>query len=335
MSSETQSNLGDSINPVQSDVWYDDGNVVLQAQNTHFKVYRGVLAQISSVFKDMFSFPQPPSAEMELIDGCPVVHLSDRAEDVRYLLQAIFQREYVADGEKIPFAVLSAFLSLGGKYEISKLRVEAMKKLYREFPITLAGTDSVCRKWVAISPGGNRSMFMELAILARKEGVFSVLPYLLYQCCRSYSVTSILEGAVGKDGRKLLLSHQDQLACLVGHRRLCEVQAKTTFMWAYDKDFISATCASSDCHHARQQFLLSSNLSPVPAIAGLSRWQDNPSFSEGLCESCAMKAVVQHNVGRAIFWQKLPVLLGLPSWTELKKEREAVRVYVFDPRFIR
>ena len=80
---------------VRSDVWYEDGNVVLQAENTQFKVFRGVLAEASTVFKDMFSFPQPSSSGQELVEGCPVVFLTDSAEEVRYMLRALCQRECV------------------------------------------------------------------------------------------------------------------------------------------------------------------------------------------------------------------------------------------------
>lgn len=80
---------------VRSEIWYDDGSVILQAEGVQFKVYRGVLAESSSVFSDMFSIPQPTSAETELIEGCHVVHLSDSAEDVRYILEALCQRKCV------------------------------------------------------------------------------------------------------------------------------------------------------------------------------------------------------------------------------------------------
>lgn len=79
---------------VRSDIWYRDGSIILQAENTQFKVYQGVLEESSSVFEDMFSFPQPP-LETELVDGCPIVHLSDPAEEVRYILQALCQRKCV------------------------------------------------------------------------------------------------------------------------------------------------------------------------------------------------------------------------------------------------
>ena len=82
-----------SADAVRSPIWYDDGNVILQAEGTLFKVHRGVLARSSSVFKDMFSFPQPPSTDMEMMDGCPIVQLSDSAKEVGYVLEGIFERK--------------------------------------------------------------------------------------------------------------------------------------------------------------------------------------------------------------------------------------------------
>lgn len=81
--------------PARSSLWYFDGNIVLQAEGTQWKVYKGVLARSSPIFQDMFSLPQPPSMDTEMVDGCPVVQLSDSAEEVEYVLQAICQREFV------------------------------------------------------------------------------------------------------------------------------------------------------------------------------------------------------------------------------------------------
>lgn len=78
---------------VRSELWLKDGNVILQAENMQFKVYRGILSLNSTVFSDMFSTPQPPSGQ-ELIEGCPIVHLSDTSADVTIMLEAICQRRY-------------------------------------------------------------------------------------------------------------------------------------------------------------------------------------------------------------------------------------------------
>lgn len=86
---------GDPELTVRSKIWFEDGNVILEAEGIQFKVHRGILSESSSVFKDMFTLPQPPSMDEELIDGCPIVHLSDTAEEVTYMLEALCQRKCV------------------------------------------------------------------------------------------------------------------------------------------------------------------------------------------------------------------------------------------------
>ena len=71
-----------------TDFWYPDGSIVLIAERTAFKVYQGILAQNSAVLREMFKLTQPDA--MEIMDGCPVVRLSDDAMDLTYLLRSIF-----------------------------------------------------------------------------------------------------------------------------------------------------------------------------------------------------------------------------------------------------
>ena len=70
-----------------SDLWYLDGSVVLRADHTLFRVYSGILSQASSVFKDMFTMPQPEDCES--YEGCPLVHLPDAASDLYPFLKAM------------------------------------------------------------------------------------------------------------------------------------------------------------------------------------------------------------------------------------------------------
>lgn len=72
------------------DVWYDDGNVVIQTENIVFKVFRGILASNSTVFSDMFSVPQPThDAGPDVYDSCPLIQIYDTPEDARHFLKAI------------------------------------------------------------------------------------------------------------------------------------------------------------------------------------------------------------------------------------------------------
>jgi hypothetical protein len=69
------------------DVWFEDGTVVLQAEDTVFRVYRGILSANSPVFNDMFTIPQP--LEVPEIEGCAVIQLYDSPTDLRHFLKAI------------------------------------------------------------------------------------------------------------------------------------------------------------------------------------------------------------------------------------------------------
>jgi hypothetical protein len=79
------------------DLWFTDGSVVLRAENTLFKVHISQLSRHSVLFHDLFSLPQandapltPNSGSLARMDGCPVVHLHDSAEDVGNLLAALY-----------------------------------------------------------------------------------------------------------------------------------------------------------------------------------------------------------------------------------------------------
>ena len=87
-SGSTQSS---SPNPLglqrHKELWFEDGNVVLVAQDTAFRVFRGLLAEHSTVFADMFATSSPASEET--LDGCPVVRLSDSSHDLAHLLRVV------------------------------------------------------------------------------------------------------------------------------------------------------------------------------------------------------------------------------------------------------
>lgn len=76
-----------------SDLWFIDGTLVLLAGTSRFRVYGGLLAKSSPVFQDMLAFPHP--SDVECIDGCPVVRLEDKEQDLRYFLKALFDHELV------------------------------------------------------------------------------------------------------------------------------------------------------------------------------------------------------------------------------------------------
>lgn len=70
------------------DVWFEDGTIILEAERTQFKVFKGMLAANSTVFSDMFVVGSYPDGS-DMAEGCPVVHLYDSPLDLMHFLKAI------------------------------------------------------------------------------------------------------------------------------------------------------------------------------------------------------------------------------------------------------
>ncbi len=73
-----------------AEFWFIDGNIVLAARRTGFRIYQGLLSSQSTVFSDMFA--SSTSNVDETFDGCPVVHLSDSPHDLAHLLHVLIPK---------------------------------------------------------------------------------------------------------------------------------------------------------------------------------------------------------------------------------------------------
>ncbi|KAJ7612166.1 hypothetical protein FB45DRAFT_1065528 [Roridomyces roridus] len=102
-----------------SKLWLEDGNIVIQAGNSQFRVHRSTLAACSPVFQDMFPLPQPPDSDSELVDGCPLVQLHDSAKEVKAFLKAIFTPGYFMPfPAETKYATIQGCLRLSHKYGV-------------------------------------------------------------------------------------------------------------------------------------------------------------------------------------------------------------------------
>ncbi len=78
------------------ELWFEDGNIELIAENVSFRVHKTVLAGSSDFFKDMFSLPQPPPEEpaegeaQPMQTEIPRLETSETAEDLAYFLDAMY-----------------------------------------------------------------------------------------------------------------------------------------------------------------------------------------------------------------------------------------------------
>ena len=72
-----------------SKFWFEDGNVVLQAEHTQFRLHRSILSMHSPIFRDMFACSLPENGPM--VDGCPLICLSETLEDVKNFVKILYK----------------------------------------------------------------------------------------------------------------------------------------------------------------------------------------------------------------------------------------------------
>ena len=228
----------------------------------------------------------------------------------------------------MPLPVLAAFLCLDQKYDICGLYNDARKRLFQRFPCDFH-LDEGCWEGGGLKVSPNIHPNVDLLNIARRAGVISILPHLLYQCCSQYTPSEIKNGTDPHNGPVRRLSHGDQTACLAGLYAIYDAQADTTYRWLHKASSSSDCVAPSICEAARHRYL-SYAFTRNPPIAGLHQWNTHDDYYEmhHLCKHCSGIAKSEHEAGRQAFWDRLPSLFDLPSWDELLKEREDM--YVFD-----
>lgn len=68
--------------------------MVLIAGGVAFKIHKGILSLKSAIFNDLFSMAHLTPDDQ--FDGCPIVHLTDSAEDIEEVLKVLyFSTRYV------------------------------------------------------------------------------------------------------------------------------------------------------------------------------------------------------------------------------------------------
>jgi hypothetical protein len=77
-----------------SDFWHLDGSVIIQVQNTMFRLHKSFLIRKSRYFADLLD----SNGETEILDKCPVYSVEEdlRADDFRNLLKALDDGMYVS-----------------------------------------------------------------------------------------------------------------------------------------------------------------------------------------------------------------------------------------------
>ncbi|KAJ3538396.1 hypothetical protein NMY22_g5182 [Coprinellus aureogranulatus] len=314
-----------STTPKRSEkVWFDDGNIVIQAGSLQFKVHKGVLVKQSTVFADLFQMPHPVNEPT--LDGCPIVEMHDSAEDMEHALLAVYgDPDHLGATAKPDLPALIGMLRLGKKYELVHVRDEGLARLKREFPTSLEEYSKILGS--AESP----SFLLRPGSEGRLAQLFNIIN-LAHECSIQSILPALYLRVIGHNLEELLshpslfsLPHSAIRSILRGRERFLLIR----------KEALAGLGASDDC--------LSRSFCPLFSQTILTRmWMEGPdplaiflpqyareelqrvrkSDSDGtqtiLCEECTKDGQESHAASRRTTWMQLPEHFNLPAWDELK-----------------
>ncbi|KAJ7188671.1 hypothetical protein C8R46DRAFT_1205812 [Mycena filopes] len=310
----------DTVPITRSELWHTDGSVVLQAENTQFRVHFSVLAMHSTFFRDLQGLPQPSDQPDPTVDGCPVVELQDTATDVEHLLKAVYEPTFLAQ-EAVSFAAIAALVRLGRKYEFRNLLDSAVSRVTFENPTTLEEYDARLHndKYIPTRIVPYPGVLYDVLALARENDILSALPCAYYRAIRFHSTKQLLDGIPRGDGSTAVLAPIDQRRCILARESLVNVQIQMGYSLGILRSRTAELVNCSDspkCSDSLHQRL--GHYLDHGGLRALAKYQ--PAGEKALCSSCTRYTVNLNNAGRKRTWEELPGYFELPPWSELEDD---------------
>ncbi|RDX48935.1 hypothetical protein OH76DRAFT_1351645 [Lentinus brumalis] len=302
-----------------AEFWLDDGNVVLVARDTVFRVYRGLLAAQSTVFADMFT--SSSSAADEVYEGCPIVRVSDSPEELRHFLRVLFPKSrrlfYNDDKEaKVTFDQVCAVIRLAHKYhveDIERQALSALKAYYTDDFDQFENMDDDDDDTLPIAFADVSVPHAVAAInIARLTDTPSILPLAFYHCCVLGG--KVLDGYAREDGTIDHLEREDVKKCMDGRNALGR-EALRIILRIFRDETCDQCPTPTKCILALPGMLVDAvNLESSADCNVLNSWtgfMNDIAQLWGLCEVCRHALAARDVKERRVTWRRLPEIFQL------------------------
>ncbi|PIL26159.1 hypothetical protein GSI_11914 [Ganoderma sinense ZZ0214-1] len=193
-------------------LWFEDGNIVLNASNVEFRVYKGPLLALSPILK----------ARCEDVRGMSYLPINGdiSPDDLRHVLRFVY-----GDTSRVEpsFSEIAAHIRFGRQYKAEKLLQRSLNYLKKFYVTELAA-------WLKL-PSLDPPLFepahaigvVNLARLLGKDGE-ALLPIALMRCCMLGA--GIVDGFELENGTWEMLSPQDLGRCFEGRVKLLEASVR-------------------------------------------------------------------------------------------------------------
>ncbi|KAJ7436731.1 hypothetical protein FB451DRAFT_187047 [Mycena latifolia] len=314
----TETDLPNDTPPVRSKIWMPYGDIILQAESTQFRVNRDILAHQSSVFRDMFSVPQPQNEPT--FEGCPIVHVSDAAKDWEMFLHVLYNPFPSISKVKQPFPALASMLRLGRKYEIQAAKDDVVARIHSEFPADFAAWKELGHDGLTHIDDGN-GIYIQLLNLVYECGIYTSIPVLGLCCLNMHRLEVLFTGLECEDGSLVTIASDGiKLTMALALERILLFQ-RESMAWLNDDVVVPHTSCSSQTQCEEQKILLNHTVTwreptELDFTYTLDPWEEE--WSGKLCDACEEAAKASYETSRQKGWDLLPSFFGLPEWKHLK-----------------
>lgn len=297
------------------DLWFPDGSIVLRADDTLFKVYSGMLAQASPVFRDMFTLPQHASTDDETCEGLVVVHMQDSAADLKPFLKAIHDSSFfdISTLQVRDVPLIVSVLRLSTKYQVSWLRKRAIAALQRWYPSKLEDYTPIGQ---SARPLQDHSRHVLVANAARETDVPVLLPSALLFCCATANARVLYDG-LEANGERYTLVDANKRAVFFGRLRLSHAaRSRTQAFFFYPRTPNLKCTAPERCNEFCRIYSSVFDEKEDPWMNPFYRlnWK---AIRSTCCSNCASTWETHHTEAAQQVWQDMPSYFDLPAWPEL------------------
>ncbi|PIL26528.1 hypothetical protein GSI_12286 [Ganoderma sinense ZZ0214-1] len=297
-----------------ADFWLDDGNLILLAGDTAFRVYKGLLTKNSGVFADMFATGSADATET--FDSCPVVRLPDHPADLSDFLQYLMpcSKLRLCDGLPVSdFAELHAAIHLAHKYQCPDVEMRALSLLKNFYSPPLADHHVHAHSPKSPMARPPRLAAIAAANVARLTETPSMIPFALYQV--STLEGAMLDGYARRDGSIEHLSASDLRLCIDARGSLAHemvLYVRSAFTPGHSDrctNIEQCTMALNDIRDDMEERLGTCDILDAYKGRPIEVWLAD--FE--LCEACAGEVLVREDAERRRVWRLLPGIFGMTA----------------------
>lgn len=295
------------------ELWFDDGNLVIQVTPRLFRLHRGVLALSSNFFRDMVAFPR--AAEEDTYDDVPLVVLrDDDARDAAHFFKALYMPTYFPPPPaRTTFEALEGVLRMAHKYDAPVLRRCALQHLARPFSSELCEVHLDMTRYYDLDLRSNWKVAELKAITSLAQEVHAIWLFPMVYHETLQHPANALDAPEVWLGRQRRFQHNEHVACFAG----CEILRKE-----FPLDVFASTkigCGQPVCLKYRLASINQDdmrNFMEIP-LTYFTPWMENDDNFGDICDACMDAMRDAYNSWLKDVWQRLPSIFNLPDWDEL------------------